>query len=115
MGTPEKLSSLFADCVTICSERSQLYGDAWKKNGSFGNIERAIQKANRAIAALQRDEPMSALDDLLDLINYTGFAIICMELGLISGERPRCKCICHYADGVSHNDYTLTPCCEEWR
>lgn len=70
---------VMVDAVRVYDERSSVYGQLWKQYGALSNLLSAARKTDRLMAewwftdgappAMHKD----ALDDAVDLLNYTVF------------------------------------------
>lgn len=66
-------TSVFVVAMDICHRREQKYHGLWKQygfRGCLGHLESKVARIRRAIEAGTIEEDV---DDIIDLMNYTGF------------------------------------------
>lgn len=77
---------VLGQALAIYNERSQMYGDAWRRYGALNNLIRAATKLERLVAMFwhgSEGPPLEELsvDDAYDAINYLVFFIIQAKKG----------------------------------
>lgn len=87
------------EALTVYSSRTAAYGQAWQQYGAMANLLSVARKTDRLMSlwftdgdAVLYDEPVvhkDAMDDALDLLNYTVFFMRCVRARNFTGAPPQ--------------------------
>ena len=81
-GTLRELVGVFNEALYLANLKNQSYGDAWRKQGSMGNLARIMSKVSRLRSMRWRQAPYfpgdgeSVRDTALDLVNLAAFFLL---------------------------------------
>jgi hypothetical protein len=88
------------EAVKVYSDRTRAYGQVWQQYGALANLLNAARKADRLMAVWWTEEEeyvgngqpvlhKDAMDDAIDLINYTVFFMRAARAGNLMGQVPQ--------------------------
>jgi hypothetical protein len=80
-GTTARLLEVFGEAIVLQRQKGLTYGEAWRSQGSMGNVARVLSKAARLKKMLWTSMPIqsaeeSVEDTLLDTVNLAAFTLI---------------------------------------